>query len=182
MFNLQFSAQIQDTGGGGSGTDINIWLRKNGVDVTESDTKVSITNASKYYVAAWNWVLSMNAGDYLEIMWATNNTAIQLVALPASGGQPSIPSVIATMTQVTYTQSGYSGASGYSGFSGYSGWSGYSGATPSTMTVTTDSTTNPSYLTFVAGTSGSQAVHVNTGLTYDAATNAITGGVAGGTF
>ena len=35
---------------------------------------------------------------------------------------------------------------------------------------------------FVAGTSGSQAHYVNTGLTYDAVTNAITGAIAGGTF
>jgi len=35
---------------------------------------------------------------------------------------------------------------------------------------------------FSSGTSGSQAVYVNTSLTIDAITGAITGGVTGGTF
>ena len=70
-YNLQFSAQLEDTGGGGSGQTVNIWLRKNGVNVTESDTKVTVTSSTRYVVPAWNWVLTLAAGDYLEIIWMT---------------------------------------------------------------------------------------------------------------
>ena len=59
-------------------------------------------------------------------------------------------------------------------------WLAYN--TLSTTTVTANTTSNPTYLVFVAGSSGSQLTYVNTGLTYDAATNAITGGINGGTF
>ena len=126
-YNLQFSAQLTDAGGGGSGTDVNIWLRKNGVNVTESDTKVSITNAAKYYVAAWNWVITLAAGDYLEIVWMTNNTAIQIQYLPAVAPAPSIPSVIATLTQVMYTQVGPTGPTGTAGTAGPTGPTGPTG-------------------------------------------------------
>jgi len=33
VYNFQFSAQLHNNGGGGSGQTVNIWLRKNGVNV-----------------------------------------------------------------------------------------------------------------------------------------------------
>jgi hypothetical protein len=44
------------------------------------------------------------------------------------------------------------------------------------------STATTAYLAFVTGTTGSQSVFVNAGLTYNGTSNAITGGVSGGAF
>ncbi len=101
IYNLQFSAQVQTTVGGSP--DVHIWLRKNGIDVSNSNTGVSIQNQNQKYVAAWNFVESLIAGDYLELVWYVNGGAsAQLVAetaAPANGGV-GVPSVIVTMTQI----------------------------------------------------------------------------------
>ena len=128
VYDLQFSAQLEDTGGSGSGKTVNIWLRKNGVNVTESDTKVTITSSTRYSVPAWNWVLTLAANDYLEIIWSTDSTAIQLSYAAAAGIHPSIPSVIATLTQVMYTQLGPTGPTGPTGAIGPTGPTGPTGA------------------------------------------------------
>ena len=55
--------------------------------------------------------------------------------------------------------------------------------TATTVNISTTAgsgTTN--YLTFVASAIGSQPQYTNTGLTYNATNNAITGGIQGGTF
>lgn len=101
IYNLQFSAQVQTTVGGSP--DVHIWLRKNGTNVTYSNTGISIQNQNQKYVGAWNFVESLNPGDYLELVWYVNGGAsAQLIAetaAPTNGGV-GVPSVIVTMTQI----------------------------------------------------------------------------------
>jgi hypothetical protein len=101
IYNLQFSAQVQTTVGGSP--DVHIWLRKNGIDVSNSNTGVSIQNQNSKYVAAWNFVESLIAGDYLELIWYVDGGAsAQLIAEPAApaNGGVGVPSVILTMIQI----------------------------------------------------------------------------------
>ena len=44
VYNIQFSAQLQDTTSGGSANQVNIWLRVNGSDVPETNTFVNTDN------------------------------------------------------------------------------------------------------------------------------------------
>ena len=101
IYNLQFSAQIATTVGGSP--DVYIWLRKNGNNNIYSNTGISIKNQNDKYVAAWNFVESLNTGDYLELVWYVNGGAsAQLVAEPTgpTNGGVGVPSVIVTMTQI----------------------------------------------------------------------------------
>lgn len=98
-YNFQFSAQLAGTGGGGgSNRDVYIWARINGTDVADSATKVHMKGSGEAYVAAWNFVFRLNTGDYFELMWATTNTNVQILADPATAFCPAIPSVIMTVS------------------------------------------------------------------------------------
>ena len=55
---------------------------------------------SPYIVAAWNFFIQLNAGDYTEIYWATDNNAIVLEHNTGAMGGPAIPSTIITINQV----------------------------------------------------------------------------------
>lgn len=99
VYNIQFSAQLDKTGGGAS--DVFIWLRLNGNNVAHSATKVVIDGPNNEIVAAWNWVITMEAGDYFEIAWQSPDTNVILLAAPATGNIPEIPSVIITVTWVS---------------------------------------------------------------------------------
>lgn len=96
-YNIQFSAQVVNTSGGGAHR-IWIWLRKNGTDVPNTATVIRIQGSNSEAVAAWNFLLEMNQGDYFELMWAADNTGVQLQTFAASGFYPAIPSVILTVT------------------------------------------------------------------------------------
>jgi hypothetical protein len=93
-YNIQFSAQLDQTSG--ASHNIFIWFRKNGVDIANSASVVAIQGSTAELVAAWNFVITVLGGDYIEIMWAVSNTAVQIVAAPATAFCPAIPSVIAT--------------------------------------------------------------------------------------
>jgi hypothetical protein len=97
-YNIQFSAQLDQTSG--ASHSIYIWFRKNGVDIPHSSSIVSIQGTSAEAVAAWNFVISVLGGDYIQIMWAVNSTAVQIVAAPATAFSPAIPSVIVTAVSI----------------------------------------------------------------------------------
>ena len=96
VYNIQFSAQLDKTGGGN--THFDIWIRVNGQNVAYSATKVVVAGPNDEKVAAWNWVLTLKANDYFEIAWASPSTDAVLLAEAATGNVPEIPSVIITVT------------------------------------------------------------------------------------
>ena len=95
-YNFQFSAQLNKSGSGSG--NVFIWYRVNGVDAANSATSVTLAGSSSAAVAAWNFVIDLNAGDYFELVWSTSNTNCEIEAAAASGPVPAIPSVILTVT------------------------------------------------------------------------------------
>ena len=93
-YNVQFSAQLDQSAG--ASHNIFIWFRKNGTDIADSASVVAVQGSTAELVAAWNFVITVLGGDYIEIMWAVSNTAVQIIAAPATAFCPAIPSVIAT--------------------------------------------------------------------------------------
>jgi hypothetical protein len=96
VYNVQFSAQLDKTAGGVG--LVWVWLRKNGVNVADSAGQIRIQGNNAEILAAWNYVIQLNAGDYIELMWEVDDTSVILLADPASAVHPSVPSVILTVT------------------------------------------------------------------------------------
>jgi len=97
VYNIQFSAQLDKTD---SGTDeIVIWLRKNGINLTDTATTVTLVGNNAKNVAAWNWFVNSAANDYYQIIWQSPDTNVRLFAEPTDG-HPGIPSVIVTANRV----------------------------------------------------------------------------------
>lgn len=99
VYNIQYSAQLDKTGGGASA--VFIWLSINGVSVANSATKVVIDGPNSEIVPAWNWVVPLKDGDYFQIAWQSDDIDVIIAAVPASGNIPEIPSVILTVTWVS---------------------------------------------------------------------------------
>lgn len=93
-YNIQFSAQIDQSSG--SPHYIWIWFRKNGTDIPDSTSKISLQGNKAELIPAWNFIVSVLGGDYVEIMWAVEDTSVELLAEGATAFCPAIPSVIAT--------------------------------------------------------------------------------------
>jgi hypothetical protein len=96
-YNIQFSLQMHQ--GNSSGT-VNLWLRKNGTDVPNSNTKFDITANNPYYVASWNFFVEATAGDYYELIWSSTSASTHIEYVPTAMGHPAVPSVILTIHQI----------------------------------------------------------------------------------
>ena len=104
LYNLQFSIQLVNTDS--QIHDIDIWFRKNGTNIDNSNSRYSVPNKhgsiDGHLIAALNFFTALNARDYIEIMWRTDNTAVSIQTLPSTSSpdRPAIPSVIATLSWV----------------------------------------------------------------------------------
>ena len=91
LVDIGFAAQIDKQGG--NTRNIWIWGRLNGVDIPDSAKRVSISGGSTHLVASWDFMVPMAVTDYFELVWATDDTGVQMAAVPAETFCPGIPSV-----------------------------------------------------------------------------------------
>ena len=105
VYNFQFSAQFVNS----SAADVNvsIWVRLNGgANIPSSCGDISIPKKdgaiNGYAMAAWNYMESLAAGDYIEFMWSTPSTGvvIETIAARSTPTRPVAPSIILTAAQV----------------------------------------------------------------------------------
>jgi hypothetical protein len=98
LYNIACSVQITSTNS--SQKSIWIWLRLNGTtDFTNSARVASITLNNGYLVITLNEVASLLAGDFIEVMYAANNTNVSISTVAATAFAPAAPAVILAVTQ-----------------------------------------------------------------------------------
>jgi len=101
-YNIQFSVQFVNTDNNIHDTDI--WMRKNGVNVPDSNSQFSVPNrhggVDGHLIGALNLFIDLAADEYIELMWATTNTSttIQYIAAQTGPVRPATPSVILTVS------------------------------------------------------------------------------------
>ena len=106
IYNYQFSVQLKNTD-----TSIHsawIWLRVNNNDQAGTASKFDVISSHGgvpgYVIAAANFYVSLNAGDYVEMWSAVDNVAVTFDAVAAQTSpfaMPSIPSIVATLSFVS---------------------------------------------------------------------------------
>jgi hypothetical protein len=102
IYNIQFSVQIQRSN---SGTDtVEIWPGINGSYIPWSNGLVTISGAANAnpLIAAWNYIISVSAGQYVSLYWRASDTHVSLASSASSTApnRPAIPSIILTAAQV----------------------------------------------------------------------------------
>jgi len=105
VYNLQFSIQFANTSV--QIHDVDVWAAVNGTNLDNSNSKFSVPNShggtDGHLIAALNLFLPMQASDYVELYWHTDDTNVLIEHLPAASSptRPATPSVIATMSFVS---------------------------------------------------------------------------------
>lgn len=128
VYNIQFSAQLVNTTT--SIQEVTMWLRLNGTNIAYSSGAVSVPNSHGgihgQIIAAWNYVMTLAAGDYLQFYWQTPDTGVYIKKV-VDGAAPISPSMIVTVTQVASTVAGPTGPAGNSVLNGVVAPSGLTG-------------------------------------------------------
>ena len=101
-----FQTSVQFTNSDSQEHAVSVWFRKNGSDIVNSNTQLSIIarhgSIDGSCVFAVNFYFELQANDYIEMMWSTTSTTVRLdyLAAQTTPTRPATPSVIATMQYV----------------------------------------------------------------------------------
>jgi hypothetical protein len=105
VYNIQFSIQFKNTTN--DTQDVDIWFRKNGTNIADSNSRFSLPSRKSsgdpsHLIAALNFFLELNANDYIEIMWRTTDTGVSIEHFDTSASptRPAVPSAIVTASYV----------------------------------------------------------------------------------
>lgn len=106
IYNVQFSIQFTNTTN--ASQDVDVWFRKNGTNIDKSNSRFGFAPRKGagdpfHTIAAMNFFVSMNANDYVEIMWRTTDVGVSIeqYAAGTSPTRPSVPSAIVTLSFVS---------------------------------------------------------------------------------
>ena len=102
VYSFTFSIQFSNTDN--QVHDINVWLRRNGTNVADSDSRFSIIarrgSIAGNVIGTVNFVLELAANDYIELIWSSESTSAYIHAETANATHPAIPGIICTVTQI----------------------------------------------------------------------------------
>jgi hypothetical protein len=112
IYNVAYSIQLKNTDN--SAHDVDIWLRKNGTDIANSNSRFSLTARKSsgdpsHLIAVTPIMVDITAdSQYVEIMWRVSNTAVSIEAFAAVTASPGVtpaipatPSVIVGVTHIS---------------------------------------------------------------------------------
>lgn len=96
----KFDATIQLTSGSASAKTVWLWTRKNGTDSLNSARLVTMDINSGYVPVSLVETISLGANEYVEFMFASDNTAVTIDSVAATAFAPAAPSAVVNVTQV----------------------------------------------------------------------------------
>ena len=110
IYNFTFSLQFKNTDN--SSQDVEIWFRRNGIDLAGSNSRFSLpprktAGDPSHLIAVTSYMIDIEAdNDFVEIIWRVSNTSVSLETFPAvtavPGVTPAIPATPSVIVSVTF--------------------------------------------------------------------------------
>lgn len=98
VYKLNFSAEITSTSG--STVTFYFWPRINGTNVANSTMVTTLHNNGQKKIVSRSGVFDVNAGDYLQSMFAVDSTSGSLSTTAATAFSPASPSVTLSVAEL----------------------------------------------------------------------------------
>lgn len=97
LYRLSISLQL--TSSSASVKNVWTWMRRNGVDVANTSMISSLDSATAVRTPSRDFIISLSAGDYIEIMFASDSTAMTVDSIAATAFAPAAPAAILSVSQ-----------------------------------------------------------------------------------
>lgn len=98
QYSLTYSMQMAST----SAATVTMWFwtKINGTDISKSAMENTLHQNGSTLVVTKSAILQLSAGDYIEIMWATDSTSGYLEAVGATSFAPATPSATISIVRL----------------------------------------------------------------------------------
>ena len=99
VYNFQFTTQIVSASA--SSKTVFIWIARNGTDLGYTAKDFVLQGSSDVSEATWNFNLDLDAGEYVEIKWSSDDIDASLNAEAAASPHPGVASAVVTINFIS---------------------------------------------------------------------------------
>lgn len=108
-YKLMVSLQVTNTGN--NVTELNVFFKKNGTTIADSNTRIDLEPRKSVGVPYHDCLtvefqLTVDNNDYVEIFWVADHLDAKIETIPVDTEHPQAPSAIVNVAQVMYAQAG----------------------------------------------------------------------------
>lgn len=99
VYKFSFTAQVRSNSA--SSKVVYIWIARNGSDLPYSAKEYQLAGSGDVRELAWDFVLDMQAGQYVEMRWTADDSDVALDATAPAAPHPGIPSAVVSVLFVS---------------------------------------------------------------------------------
>ena len=95
VYNFELSVELTSTNA--NSKELSFWVRRSGVDIANTGRLHVVAGSGGVDDFEYSFTLDVQVGQYIELMWATDDTGITIDYQAASSPRPAIPSTLVTV-------------------------------------------------------------------------------------
>ena len=99
VYNFELSVEL--TSSNANSKELSFWVRRSGVDIANTGRMHVVAGSGGVDDFEYSFTIDLTAGQYLEIMWATDDTGVTIDYQAAASPRPAVPSTLLTVTFVS---------------------------------------------------------------------------------
>ena len=99
VYNFELSVEL--TSANANSKELSFWVRRSGVDIANTGRMHVVAGSGGVDDFEYSFTLDLTAGQYVELMWATDDTGITIDYQAAASPRPAVPSTLLTVVFVS---------------------------------------------------------------------------------
>ena len=99
VYNFELSVELTSTNA--NSKELSFWVRRSGVDIANTGRMHVIAGSGGVDDFEYSFTIDITAGQYIELMWATDDTGVTIDYMAASSPRPAVPSTLVTVVLVS---------------------------------------------------------------------------------
>ena len=99
VYNFELSVELTSTNA--NSKELSFWVRRSGVDIANTGRLHVVAGSGGVDDFEYSFTLDLTAGQYVELMWATDDLNITVDYQAAASPRPAVPSTLLTVTFVS---------------------------------------------------------------------------------
>lgn len=99
IYNIQFSAQPASTSA--SSKIVYVWIKRNGAALGYTAKQFVLSGSADVKNLTYNFNIDLAAGEYIEVVWSSDDINAKLDAQAATANHPAVASAVLTITFIS---------------------------------------------------------------------------------
>ena len=99
VYNFELSVEL--TSSNANSKELSFWVRRSGVDIANTGRMHVVAGSGGVDDFEYSFTMDLTAGQYIELMWATDDTGITIDYQAAASPRPAVPSTLLTVAFVS---------------------------------------------------------------------------------